>query len=425
MESSQESLVAHAPRPRGTASVVAPPSTIAAARSEQLRIAIVAPPSLRIPPFHGYGGVQRGIYDLCEVLVALGHRVTLCGPGDSKTPAQALIAPLAHPVWEDDSPYPREERDALTDRYAAEVAEALGRDHFDVINVRFDHPGLLRALVEADRAPVLFSCHNPATEKLVRVGQELEGRLSVNGHCQSHRAQYAIHGMHVVPYGMNVEACPFHARSLSGWTTEPELPALQKLWRQGRDYLAWVGRISPIKGTASAIAIAREAGLPIVIAGAPENRHRPTIDYFEREVLSVVDDDQVFYVGVADERQKLEMLGGAVASLFTTGIERPQFSEPFGRVLMESLASGTPVVGHAHGSATEILGDDVALLGSTVSELASQARAARHLDRSACRRHAEQHFSRERMGRDYVDLYRTLIDRHARLEKGDIRAEVA
>lgn len=424
MQSTQQSVVTHASRPRG-ASVEARSNAIAPERDARLRICIVAPPSLRIPPFHGYGGVQRGIYDLCEVLVALGHRVTLCGPGDSKTPAQALIAPLAHPVWEDDSPYPRADRDALTDRYADEVAAALGQEQFDVINVRFDHPGLLRALVADGRAPVLYSCHNPATEKLVRVGQELEGRLSVNGHCQSHRAQYAIPGMHVVPYGMNVEACPFHARSLSGWTVEPELPALKKLWKDKRDYLAWVGRISPIKGTASAIAIAREAGLPIVIAGAPENRHRPTIDYFEREVRAAVDDEQVFYVGVADERAKLELLGGAVASLFTTGIERPQFEEPFGRVLMESLASGTPVVGHAHGSATEILGDDVALLGGSIAELASQARAARYKDRAACRLHAERHFSRERMGRDYVDLYRTLIDRHARQDGTDVRAEVA
>ncbi|HEY3358781.1 MAG TPA: glycosyltransferase [Polyangia bacterium] len=380
-----------------------------------LRICIVAPPSLRIPPFHGYGGSQRGIYDLCHVLTERGHRVTLCGPGDSQAACARLIAPLAQPLWEDDSPYPRAERDALTERYARDVAAALADEPCDVVNVRFDHHGLIAALVAQDRAPVLYSCHNPASERFIRVGVELAGRLYTNAHCRAHRDQYrAVPGMQVVPYGMDVAGYAYRPAPLSRWAAPPTVPALRRLWEQGRDYLAWVGRIAPAKGTRAAIAIARAAGLPLVIAGAPENRHHPTVAYYEQEIRPAIDEQEVFALGVADEAVKQELLGGAVATLFTTGLEQATWAEPFGRVIMESLACGTPLVAHAHGSAPEILTPEVAALGGSVEELAAGVAAVRGLDRARCRLYAEHTFARDRMGAGYEALYRAIIAHRAR-----------
>jgi glycosyltransferase involved in cell wall biosynthesis len=395
------------------------PGGVTVARSA-LDLCLVAPPSLRIPPFHGYGGSQRGIYDLCHVLTARGHRVTLCGPGDSRASVRRLIAPLPHALWEDDSPYPRGERDALTERYAAEVAATLEREHFDLINVRFDHPGLIRALVLRDRAPVLYSCHNPASERFVRLGAELAGRLYTNAHCRAHREQYrAVPDMQVVPYGMDVHGYRFRPAPLGAWPTPPALPVLARLWRERRDYCAWIGRIAPSKGTRAAIDIARRAGLALVIAGAPENRHHPTVDYFEQRILPEVDDHDVFFAGVADEVAKQELLGGAVATLFTTGLEQPTWAEPFGRVIMESLACGTPLVAHAHGSAPEILTTDVAVLGANVAALAAAVPTARALDRSGCRRYAEHTFSRDRMGAAYEELFHAIVAREARRRTGE------
>jgi glycosyltransferase involved in cell wall biosynthesis len=391
-------------------------------RAGPLRICIVAPPSLRIPPFHGYGGAQRGIHDLCEVLKARGHHVTLCGPGDSTTQAvDRLIAPLEHAIWEDDSPYPRAEREALASRYSAEMAAILGRERFDLINLRFDDGVLMEALARQERAPVLYSCHNPASARYAEVAARLsrEGLLYSNAHNRAHREQYVtVPGMFVVPYGMDVESYRFRPAPISGWTEAPTVPLLQRLWREERHSLAFIGRMGPKKAPASAIAIAREAGVPIILCGAPENRKNPTVEYHEREVLPHVDDRNVFFFGVCNEAEKQEILGGATATLFTTGLEVPSWREPNARVIMESLACGTPLVAHLHGCATEIINADVAALGHGVAELARGVSEAARLDRHACRLYAEFTFSRERMGAAYESLYRAIVASHARRHGG-------
>ena len=387
-----------------------------------LRICIVAPPSLRIPPFHGYGGAQRGIHDVCEMLTARGHDVTLCGPGDSPTTAaKRLIAPLPHAIWEDDSPYPREEREALQTRYSIEVAAAISRERFDLVNLRFDDGVLMEALARQGRAPVLYSCHNPASARYADVAARLSraGLLYSNAHNRAHRDQYAdVPGMHVVPYGMDVASYRFRPAPLSRWTEAPTAPLLRRLWGERRDYLAFIGRMGPKKAPASAIAIAREAGLPLILCGAPENRKNPTVEYHEREVLPHVDDRNVFFFGVCNEVEKQEILGGATATLFTTGLEVPTWREPNARVIMESLACGTPLVAHLHGCATEIINADVAALGHSVAQLARGVGTAAKLDRYGCRLYAEFTFSRERMGAAYEALYRAIIADFARRRGG-------
>jgi len=176
--------------------------------------------------------------------------------------------------------------------------------------------------------------------------------------------------------------------------------------------------MGPKKAPASAIAIAKAAGLPIVLCGAPENRKNPTVEYHEREVLPHVDDTNVFFFGVCNEEQKQEILGGARATLFTTGLEVPSWREPNARVIMESLACGTPLVAHRHGCATEIITAEVAALGSNVDDLVRGVAAAGRLDRRACRMYAEFAFSRARMAAGYEALYRSIIADHARRREG-------
>jgi glycosyltransferase involved in cell wall biosynthesis len=259
---------------------------------------------------------------------------------------------------------------------------------------------------------VLYSCHNPASARYADVAARLsrEGLLYSNAHNRAHREQYAdVPGMHVVPYGMDVASYRFRREPLSRWTEAPTVPLLRRLWGERRDYLAFIGRMGPKKAPASAIAIAREAGLPLILCGAPENRKNPTVEYHEREVLPHVDDRNVFFFGVCNEVEKQEILGGARATLFTTGLEVPSWREPNARVIMESLACGTPLVAHRHGCATEIINADVAALGHSVAELARGVAEAARIDRHGCRLYAEFTFSRERMGAAYESLYRAII----------------
>jgi glycosyltransferase involved in cell wall biosynthesis len=384
----------------GPAAITGPP----------LRLCIVASASLPIPPFDGYGGTQRGIHDLIEMLRRRGHHVTLCGPGDSLTEVDERITPLPRALWSADSPYPVAERERLAEVHVREVVkEVLARD-FDLINVRYDHHGLLRALLAQARAPIVYSLHNVANQKTIPIVEDLAGRVVINAHCDSHREQYpAADRIRVVFYGMDVRSYPFNSETLATSREQPTLPLLRRLYAEKRDYVVSIGRIAREKGQASAIAAARRAGLPIIVVGEPFARDPAGAAYFRDVVQPQIDDRDVFHFGSANEVEKRELLRFARALLFTTGMEQPDWKEPFGRVFMEALATGTPVVAHAHGSAPDIVVPEVGFLCGSVAEMAAALQQAHLIDRRACRRYARLALSRERMGRDYERLFREVI----------------
>jgi glycosyltransferase involved in cell wall biosynthesis len=375
-------------------------------RVAPLRIAIVASASLPIPPFDGYGGTQRGIHDLIEVLRRRGHHVTLCGPGDSLTEVDERIAPLGRSLWSADSPYPLAERERLAERHVREVCDALAARSFDLINVRYDHHGLVRELVRQDRAPIVYSLHNVASPKTIPIVEELAGRVAVTAHCAAHRAQYPrASAIDVVFYGMDVAAYPFGAAPLAATSASPALPLLRRLQAERRDYLVSIGRVACEKGQRSAIEVARRAGLPLIVVGEPFGRDPEGEAYFRDHVLPQVDGRTVMYFGRANEIEKRELLRFARGLLFTTGLERADWQEPFGRVLMEALATGTPVVAHAAGSAPEVVAPEAGFLCRDLDQMVAAVGRLDELDRRACRRYAERRLSRERMGRDYERLF--------------------
>ena len=375
-----------------------------------LRICIVASASLPIPPFDGYGGTQRGIHDLIEVLRRRGHHVTLCGPGDSLTEVDERIAPIPRSLWSHDSPYPLAERERLAAVHVREVAKALAERSFDLINVRYDHYGLLEELVRQDRAPIVYSLHNVANQKTIPIVRDFGSRVVVTAHCDSHRAQYEdADDIRVVFYGMDVKAYPFGAAPLAATHEVPTLPLLRRLQAEGRDYLVSLGRVAPEKGQRSAIEVARRAGVPLLVVGEPFAREPGGDAYFRDHVLPQVDGRTIFYYGSANEVEKRELLRFARGLLFTTGMERPEWREPFGRVFMEALATGTPLIAHAHGSALDVVVPEVGFLCGSVDEMALAARRVHLIDRRACRRYARLALSRERMARDYESLFREVI----------------
>jgi glycosyltransferase involved in cell wall biosynthesis len=384
--------------------------------SRPLRVCVVASASLPIPPFGGYGGTQRGIHDLVVTLRARGHHVTLCGAGDCTAEVDELIAPLHHSLWSNDSPYPVDHRAALADYHARGVCEALrGRD-FDVINVRYDHLGLIETLRRQHQAPVVYSLHNVASAVTRPIVERVAGRVTITAHCDSHRRQYPrAEDIQVVTYGMDVSGFEFGVAPLMQSTEAPTLPVLKRLKELGRDYLVLVGRVAPEKGQRSAIEVARRAGLPLVIVGEPFARNPSDNEYFREHVAPAIDNQHVFHVPRADEPAKRELLRLAVASLHAAGLENPHWQEPFGRVIMEALASGTPVIAFAHGSAPELLTGEVGFLCNGVSEMAQAARLVHEIPRDLCRAHAKRGFSRERVGAEFEALFQGLVASRARL----------
>jgi len=166
-------------------------------------------------------------------------------------------------------------------------------------------------------------------------------------------------------------------------------------------YLAFLGRLAPEKQPELAIEIARRTGLPLKIAAKIDAVDR---DYFDRTVAPLLDDPLVEFLGEIGDDDKAEFLGGARALLFP--IDWP---EPFGLVMIEAMACGTPVVARPCGSVPEVVVDGrTGFLGSSLIELADAVKRIDEIDRAACRRHVEERFSIGRMAKDYEAVYHRL-----------------
>jgi glycosyltransferase involved in cell wall biosynthesis len=178
-------------------------------------------------------------------------------------------------------------------------------------------------------------------------------------------------------------------------------PALYRLQTQKEDYLSFIGRIAPVKGVHLAIQVAKKAGIPLKIAGEIQPRFR---DYFETEIKPHIDGKFIEFVGEADLEQKNEFLGRSRAMLFPI-----QWDEPFGLVMIEAMACGTPVLALPYGSVPEVVKDGVSgWICNTVDELADRAQ---HLTiaPSTVRAYVEREFAIDTMVSRYIDLYSELL----------------
>jgi glycosyltransferase involved in cell wall biosynthesis len=344
------------------------------AHRRELRIAQVAPLYETVPP-PCYGGTERVVSYLTEQLVRLGHEVTLFATGDSVTQAR-LVAQAPRGLRLHD---PRGDHIA---HHLVMLAQAARRAaQFDIIQAHVDCLSFPMARVSA--TPWLTTLHGRLDDPVQRrlyteyadvpvVSISLAQRLPVP------MAWWAGN----VPHGLPRDLYQFRATP--------------------GDYLAFLGRISPEKCADRAIRIAREAGLPLRIAAKVGDQDRA---YFETVVKPLLAAPDVEFLGEVGEREKRELLGGARALLFP--IEWP---EPFGLVMIEALACGTPVLARARGSVPEVITDGVTgFVFETDEEAVRAARALGRLDRHRCREVFEQRFTVEVMADAYVEVYRQLL----------------
>jgi glycosyltransferase involved in cell wall biosynthesis len=345
-----------------------------------LRIAIVSPLQESVPPRY-YGGTERVVSYLTEELVALGHDVTLFASGDSVTSAK--LQPMARRGLRLDPDC----RDALAHHIAMlhDVLELA--DEFDVVHFHIDYVHFPAA--RAARLTSLTTMH---------------GRLDIPDLAPLFR-RYA--DMRLVSIS-EAQRRPMPWASWIG-TVHHGLP--RDLLAPGRGdggYLAFVGRMSPEKRPDRAIRIARAAGIALRIAAKVE---KVDLAYYEAVVKPLLAGPGVEFIGEIGEREKADLLGGAKALLFP--IDWP---EPFGLVMIEAMACGTPVIAYPCGSVPEVLTPGVT--GCIVESEAEALEAIARLDafdRGACRRAFEERFTAERMARDYLRVYRKVaqLPRHA------------
>lgn len=342
-----------------------------------MRIAQVAPLYESVPP-KLYGGTERVVSYLTDELVKQGHDVTLYASGDSETTAR--LRAMCNEAL-------RLQGDKITDPMAHHFAmiEQVSRDasEFDLIHFHIDY------------------LHFPVTRReRLRAVTTLHGRLDISDLVPLYRE---FREMNLVSIS-NDQRKPL---PWANWiaTVYHGLPEglLKPVFASGK-YLAFIGRISPEKRVDRAIEIARRTDLPLKIAAKIDPKDQ---EYFDCEIRKLLDHPLIEFIGEIDEHQKSEFLGQAIALLFP--IDWP---EPFGLVMIEALACGTPVVAFPRGSVPEILEDGkTGFLVEDVDQAVEAVRKIQSIDRRVCRNVFEERFSAKGMCSNYLDVFNRLCER--------------
>ena len=334
-----------------------------------MRVAMLAPISWRVPPRH-YGPWERVVSLLTEGLVERDVDVTLFATADSVTQAR-LDAICPRPLEEDPSLDPKVWE-------SLHIANAFEKaDRFDVIHNHYDFLPLTYTGLFA--TPVVTTVHGFSSDGIKPVYRRYADRVAYVSISDADRDP-----------DLRYVATVYHGIDLAEFTLRE---------RPGRG-LVYFGRIHPDKGVADAIAVAKAAGVPLVIAGIVHDRR-----YFEREIAPHVDGDRVRYVGSLGPAERDELLGSALALLHLV-----EFAEPFGLSMIEAMACGTPVIARGRGAVREVV--DEGLTGFVVDDVAGAIDAVRRigaLDRRAVRARVAERFSRDRMVDDYLRVYERIV----------------
>jgi glycosyltransferase involved in cell wall biosynthesis len=339
-----------------------------------MRIAQIAPPWIAVPP-EGYGGTEWVVKYLCDGLVAGGHDVHLYATGDSRTAAQLhSLFPTQMPTEIGRTPY-----DA---RHVAWAMDEIARDGgFDVVH---DHSGFLG----------------------VAFGGALRARMAHTVHCAFDAAAFGFYDQFrdavayvsisdfqrtLGPSGMRWAATVYNALPVDGWP-----------YRDRKDdYLLAFGRVCEDKGFHLAVEVARRTGSRLLMAGVVQEWNRT---YFEQRVAPEIDDQQIVYLGEVSDAEKRDLFAGARAFLFPI-----LWPEPFGIVMIEAMAAGTPVIALRDGSVPEVVQAGVGgFVCDDVDAMVAAVGRLHEIDPAACRASVADRFSVGQMVGDYERLYADL-----------------
>ena len=340
-----------------------------------MRIAQVAPLWERVPP-PAYGGIELVVGLLTDELVRRGHEVTLFASGDSISLAKL------------ESVHPQALRlDPTIKEYGIYEMLQMSRvyekaSEFDIIHSHMGCAALpYTKLVKTPTVHTLHGIFTPDNEKMFTHARS-QPYVSISDAQREPRLD--LNCVATVYNGIDLSTYKFHEK--------PQDPP----------YLAFLGRISPEKGTHLAIEIAKRSGWRLKMAGKVDV---VDVKYFEQEIKPLIDGKQIEYLGEANHEQKNELIGGAVATLFPI-----TWREPFGLVMVESMAAGTPVIAMNLGSTSEVIAHGkTGFLCHNVDEFIQAIDKAAQLNRYACLEHVMNHFSVQRMTDGYEAVYQQIL----------------
>ena len=356
--------------------------TAAEPRRERLRIALVSPPMLPVPP-PTYAGTERVVAALGETLVAHGHDVTLFAPGDSEF-SGTLVATPERSLWS------REYRDDVSSVINVTLAKVWARhDEFDIIHSHVETLGFLFA--RYCPTPVVTTLHGRLDVSGIPELIEEFSDISLVAISDSQRRWGEdANWVATIHHGLPLEQMPFRP--------DPG------------DYLAFVGRITPEKGIGDVIELARRTKLPLKMAAKVYDEHEKV--HFDEVVKPAIEKGIVEFLGEVGPLERDPLYAGARATIMLGA-----WPEPFGLVAIESLATGTPVIARRAGALTETIEHGIdGFLVDDLTEAELAVSMIPDLDRTLIRERALERFSPERMTAEYETVYTDLVEKARRGE---------
>ena len=341
-----------------------------------MRVGLVAPPLIPVPPAD-YGGTELFVAHLASALQELGVAVVVYTNGESTVPVQrrSIYERAQWPI--------RDEADAsIRDLNHTSWAVADAQDSCDVLHVQSPQGITFSRFTHRPVVLTLHGARDPKLSELYSFFPDVHYVCISQAQCR----EETMPRMHTVHHGIDL--------------------AQYRLVQQKQQYLSFIGRIAPLKGTHIAIDVAKRTGIPLKIAGEIQPLNR---EYFERKIKPHLDGQLVEYIGLADLETKNELLGNSIAMLFPI-----QWNEPFGLVMVEAMACGTPVLAMPGGSVPEVVKPGVSgYICRSVVEMAKRARDL-NLSPSTVRAYVEENFSTSRMAKAYVQVYESALRDKAR-----------
>ncbi len=352
---------------------------------KKMKIAQIGPLWENIPP-PKYGGTERIVYYLVEGLIKNGYEVTLFASGTSKTSAK-LISVSHQPLFRKKIPWTNIMYPLLN------ITEAFDRQkNFDIIHVHLNIPSDYVSLPLASQIKnkVVFTLHFPypislgyADRHLVLQKYRHLNYVSISD--SQRKGGKNLNWIKTVYNGVDINSYNFNP--------------------QPDNYFVWLGKFKPQKGVKEAIIAAKKAGVKLIIGGTIDYLEKDYFAYFQNEVEPLIDGKQIKFVGELNDKQKNEIYGKAVCFLNPISWE-----EPFGLVMIEAMACGTPVIAFARGAAKEIVKDgETGYLVNDIDQMVEAIKKIGSIDRKKCRERIEKNFTTDIMVKNYEEVYRQIL----------------
>ncbi len=356
-----------------------------------MKIAILSTPWIAVPP-KGYGGIEKVVYHLAEGLVKRGHEVMLFATGDSETSARLeyeFKKALGNHWTIKSNPY-------FFLRHLHKFFKLIKKERFDVIHNNAQY--IPQFFCDLQDTPFIHTLHGAFYKSLKAPSGYIADKIETLKRFKNHPyVSISNHQRTALPE-LNYVATVYNGID----------PKEFKLGDGKGGYLAWLGRITYNKGVDIAIKVAYKAGIPLKIAAFVD---KVDMDYYKEKILPLIKKTKTEMIGeIKDPEEKTEFLGKAIATLFPI-----RWHEPFGLVMIESMASGTPVIAFNKGSVPEVIEHGkTGFIVNTEEEMLQAIKKISIIDRKYCHKYTIEKFSVDRMVDGYIEAYRIVLKTYAK-----------